>query len=130
MIKDYKAPWTETVTDYCLNFYSHSDGGYGFPCDEHGNVKKDDMQEIAVRNYEYCMANPDKFPYAWNEIEKRTRSYRNPASGTCHCGERINLYNDYMGACECPNCGQWYNLFGEELLPPKMWEENIDEEDY
>jgi hypothetical protein len=29
-----------------------------------------------------------------------------------------------MGANECPHCGQWYNVFGQELLPPDQWEED------
>ena len=42
--------------------------------------------------------------------------------------EKIEMYNAYMGACECPCCGQWYNLFGQSLIDPKYWYE--DEDDY
>lgn len=55
--------------------------------------------------------------------EREANGYKPPAYGTCHCGGTVELTDEYMGACECPNCGQWYNLFGQELLPPDMWEE-------
>lgn len=44
-----------------------------------------------------------------------------PATGVCKCGNRITLQNEYMGACECPYCGRWYNLFGQELNHPDTW---------
>jgi hypothetical protein len=28
-----------------------------------------------------------------------------------------------MGACQCENCGQWYNIFGQELIDPEYWED-------
>lgn len=36
----------------------------------------------------------------------------------------------HLGACEWPTCGQWYNLFGQKLLPPDRWEEDFGEEEY
>ena len=39
----------------------------------------------------------------------------------CRCGKDIQLFNQYLGASECPYCGQWHNLFGQELLPPDQW---------
>ena len=38
--------------------------------------------------------------------------------------ETVYLYDRYRAACQCPKCGRWYNLFGQELLPPEMWEED------
>ena len=127
MIANYKPSEYVTVTDYEIVFDDGANNGYGFPCDENGNLDKD-MNPAARENYERCLAHPEKFVRA-NKLIKFTRSYRDPARGTCHCGEEIWLTNDYMGACECPNCGQWYNLFGQELLPPRQWEVNF-EEDY
>lgn len=40
--------------------------------------------------------------------------------------DEYELVNQYQGACPCPKCGQWYNLFGQELINPQYWEE----EDY
>lgn len=54
---------------------------------------------------------------------------REPRYGKCEeCGARVDLDGyDYMGAVQCPKCGQWYNLNGEELLPPDQWGE-VDED--
>ena len=34
-----------------------------------------------------------------------------------------------MGAFECA-CGQWYNMFGQELNPPEDWEEPLEEDEF
>ena len=49
-----------------------------------------------------------------------------PATGVCECGHRIALWDEYMGACECPHCGRWYNLFGQELNHPDTWRNGDD----
>ena len=125
MIKDYKPAYTEGSTDYYLLFYTDRSGGLAFPCDESGNLLPG-LQAPAIRNYKYAISHPEKYPYLFNYIEKRTCRHRNPATGVCKCGERIELYNDYMGARECPNCGQWWNLFGEELNDVSTWRHGED----
>ena len=55
---------------------------------------------------------------------QKINGYREPAHGICRCGEEVTLIDEYMGSCQCENCGQWYNLFGQELLPPNQWEED------
>lgn len=126
MIKDFIDAHRETETEYRVEFFTDRDGGCSFPCDKEGNPQFDKMTDAAKENYKKCMQNPDKFPYCWNEVHKLTWSYTEPASGTCKCGTRIELYNQYHGACECPECGQWYNLFGQELVPPEYWMEDIE----
>ena len=130
MIKDFSPSEVVTKTEYELLFYIDSSGGYAFPCDENGNVQMDKMLEPARKNYAYCMEHPEKFPYWFNHKHKNSWSYREPASGICNCGERIQLTNDFCGACECPNCGQWWNLSGDELIPPEHWEDYGDVIDY
>lgn len=122
MIKNYKPSHWVTEKYYKLNFYVDSCGGCAFDCDENGNL----TNELQRKNYEYCMAHPEKYPYAFNEIEEIEREYKEPATGTCNCGEEIELYNEYMGACECPNCGQWWNLFGQELNTVETWASGED----
>lgn len=51
-------------------------------------------------------------------------SYVEPALARCTCGTEFALTDEYMGACSCPNCGRWYNLFGQSLRNPSEWEEN------
>ena len=126
-MKDFKHGEYVEQIEYRLCFYYEPGGGSAFPCDEHGNVQFDKMQEPAKRNYERCLeAGPEHFPVAFNEVERRVRRWREPNSGICNCGERIELYNEYLGACECPNCGQWWNLFGQELKPVEQWSKGED----
>jgi predicted RNA-binding Zn-ribbon protein involved in translation (DUF1610 family) len=46
------------------------------------------------------------------------------AKALCSCGETIELYDQYLGACDCPNCGQWYSMSGQALIKPQYWEED------
>ena len=49
---------------------------------------------------------------------------RTASVGRCKCGEKVVLMGLYMGACDCPSCGQWYNVSGQELKDPSEWEED------
>ena len=49
----------------------------------------------------------------------------NPALGLCSCGKEVVLESDYNGAVQC-ECGKWYNVFGQELIDPKYWEDDDD----
>ena len=42
------------------------------------------------------------------------------------CSEEFYLQDEYRGACECPRCGQWFNLFGQELTDPRGWPSGSD----
>ena len=122
MIKNYKPSHWVTGKYYKLKFYTDASGGCAFDCDENGNITNAFQRKF----YEYCMAHPEKYTYAFNEIEEIEYDYKEPATGTCNCGEEIELYNEYMGACECPKCGQWWNLFGQELNPVETWASGDD----
>lgn len=106
-----------------LAFYCEDGNGFVFDLDEH--MKPILGTEDLKKNYEYCMAHPEEFETAWNDIMHEKYSYTEPAVGVCSCGEQITLDGDFDGAIQCPKCGQWYNLFGQELLPPDQWEENL-----
>lgn len=125
MLNNIKRGEMKEVVEYSLNFYVDRDGGYGFPCDENGNVFESNPALVA--NYKRCLERPEDFPYAFNQLEKRTHRYREPDTGVCsHCGTEVMIQNEYMGAFECPGCGQWYNLFGQELKNPHRWHELED----
>ena len=112
------------VVDYCIEFlHPGGNDGYSFPCDERGNLLP--MEDCAKANYDYCMAHPEEFE-TWNEVVSYVRRYTENATGTCVCGATVELYDQYMGACECPGCGRWYNLFGQSLLPPDQWVDGAD----
>lgn len=102
-----------------LCFYYNSEGGYAFPCDENGNVLPT-INRQARKNYEWCKAHEELFSRIF--VDTRSRVVTDPAHGKCKCGRDVYLVNEYMGACRC-DCGKWYNLFGQELLPPEQWEE-------
>lgn len=121
MLKNYVDKKYYTVTSYELVFDDGVFNGCGFPCDENGKLF-DDMNDAAKENYKWCMEHPEKFVRFNKVIKHERRTYDNP-HGTCDCGNEVELYNEYMGACQCDKCGKWYNLFGQELLPPTEWEE-------
>ena len=120
MINNYVPKRYYTVTRYELVFDDGAYNGCGFPCDENGQVFND-IPDAAKENYKYCLEHPEKF-VRFNKVVKHERKTYDNAHGTCHCGNEIELYNQYLGACECDRCGKWYNLFGQELVPPTEWE--------
>lgn len=124
MIRNFQESKVVEQTEYNLLFYADATGGLSFPCDKDGNITT--KYPAALANYEHAIRHPEAFPYAFREIAKRTHRYREPASGICHCGKRIDLYNQYLGACQCPYCGQWWNLFGQELNDVFTWEKGED----
>lgn len=114
MIKDYQGP-----RKICrLVFWKEHDSGVSFPCDEDGNIDLNTLKEADIQAYKNAMSHPENYPYAWNEVETVDRE---PASGICRCGKHILLIDQYLGACSCPDCGQWYNIFGLELKPVERW---------
>ena len=120
MLTDIKeARWEETVECEVVFDDGHFNG-FGFPCDEDGKILDDLPNPQAYKNYQYCLEHPEKFVRFNKVIRKRWR-YKEPGKGKCKCGNTVVLVNEYMGACQCDRCGQWYNLSGQELLDPEYW---------
>lgn len=111
------------LVEYSLEFLREDTSGFSFPCDKDGNVFPLEYP-AAKENLEWCMANADTFD--WHGVRKYTRLVKEPAHGTCSCGAEVFLYDQYLGACPCPECGRWYNLFGQELTDPIYWETDDD----
>lgn len=128
MLKNYTpSEWIEEDF-YELTFDDGHGNGCAFDCDADGNVftYPDPMVDKARRaNLANCLANPERYK-RYNKVVKYTRRFKEPAHGQCDCGAEVYLVNQYMGACECDLCGKWYNLFGQELLPPNQWKEGDD----
>jgi len=120
-MRDMKPSYLEEIEEYSLVFYTEPGCGLSFPCDKDGKVDVNSLEAPALKNYEYALHNPKHYPIAWNKVERIKRSYKHPATGICKCGKRIELTNQYLGACDCPYCGQWWNLFGQELNPVDEW---------
>ena len=118
---------SKTYYERCFEYAPHC--GYGFPCDEQGNVLFDEMTDCAIKNYHDCING--KYPEHIDiGVRKHTHTWTENAIGICDkCGKEVELYDEYCGACQC-QCGQWYNMFGQEINPPSMWQEPIEPEDY
>lgn len=116
-----RGEWKEDISYEMVFKYKDVPGwaGYRFACDKDGNVVPG-LNEAAEKNLAYCKSHPEEFS-VYGEVKKIVNRYREPDTGTCRCGQKVELYDQYMGACECPSCGQWYNMAGQELLPPDKW---------
>lgn len=105
------------VIEFSIEFTDETGSGCSFPCDSDGNVQLDN--DTTRENYRYALAHPEKFPNQFNEFVRRSRTVIEPAHGTCICGEEVTLRDEYRGACQCPNCERWYNVFGQSLIDPE-----------
>ena len=106
-----------------LRFFTDETGGYAFPCDQHGNLLE--LEPAALATSTWGREHPERVPAAWNELYSWEDTYIEPGRGTCICGREVVLWDEYMGACEC-ECGRWYNVYGQELIDPRYWEEGND----
>lgn len=125
MLKNMVERQAKELIEFSIEFTDAEGSGYTFPCDSAGNVQLDN--DAARENYQFALAHPEKFPVQFNEFTRRTRTYTENAHGTCVCGEEVELYDQYRGACQCPKCERWYNLFGQRLIDPQYWEDDGDE---
>ena len=128
MLKNYVPSEIKEIIDYELVFDDGHNNGFAFPCDGAGNVVPLEY-DAARANLKWCLENPDQFE-RYNEVVRHRRKIREPAHGTCKCGEEVYLFDEYYGTCQCTNCDRWYNLFGQEMLPPEKWETDPSEEEY
>ena len=121
MIKNIIPRRPVEVTEYTREFTNEDGGGYAFKANAKGEVIFEN--ECQKRNYIYAMCHPEEFPVQYNEFVTVKRTYTEPAVGTCICGNEVALIDEYLGACQCENCGRWYNVFGQELIAPEYWED-------
>ena len=124
MAKIIKERTREVSIEYYREFLHKTNGQeYSFPCDEKGEVSN--LPEVAKPNYNNCVAKSvgEDAEFLDKGIVKYEKPYTEPAIIRCDCGEEFYLENQYLGACECPKCSQWYNLFGQRLKPPHLWED-------
>lgn len=124
MIQNYTPAQYRIITEYNLMFDDGRGNGFAFACDKNGQLLEG-LQPEAIENYKWCLDYPERF-VRFNKVVAYSYRVKDFAHGTCHCGNEVDLYDEYYGACQCDECGQWYNLSGQELLPPEDWEENFD----
>lgn len=109
---------------YTYDFNFDRNGGFSFPCNSLGEVFIKNLTEDGFKNYEWCKTHLEEFE-SYGIIEHK-KSYAEPAIGKCICGQEVILEEQYMGACQCSKCGQWYNIYGQSLIDPEFWEEDYD----
>lgn len=121
MLKNIVARYPEEIIERTIEFTSSEGYGFSFSADEKGNPIFDNEDQKS--NYEYAINHEEEFDEQFDEFIVRRRIYMNPARGTCRCGTEVVLEDRYMGATSCPTCGQWYNIYGQELVDPEYWED-------
>ena len=119
MIKDFIKGEEKQHIEYELEFTDNKGNGFAFPCNRLGEVSE--LTPEGKNNYEWCLEHRGQFDVS-GVVKRISWWYKEQNSGICKCGNRIELFDQYMGACECPHCGQWWNLFGQELRDPSEWE--------
>lgn len=122
MLKIIKPRTPVKFRDYTIEYRYKDDpnAGFTFPANSDGSPDFASMGLEMLANYEACLS--DK-RLTEAEFTKHEWTYVEPALGLCSCGREVVLEGDYAGAVKC-ECGKWYNLFGQELLDPKYWEED------
>lgn len=95
--------------------------GFGFDCDEHGNVLTEQFSPEALDNLAKCLSG--EFNVTDDGIEKYEWSYTQPAIGRCSCGSEVELYG-FTNSC---SCGRDYNSSGQLLAPRSQWGEETGE---
>ena len=144
MIKIISERHRESHTEYILQFDligERKGNGYGFPLlskdaaiiplkesETESNKYVPCSEEDCTWWKSYLSVKEDREHYKEPYVDKNAWYCTEPAHALCKCGTEILLEDDYMGACQCPSCGQWYNLFGEEVKDPDKWEDDSDDE--
>ncbi len=127
MLKIIRERNTYTKVEHYIEFTDEDGCGFSFPCDSNGNIQFNDSDPELGRaqrdNYDYAMSNKERFTRQCAEFVTRRYTVTDNAVGRCRCGEEVELYDQYQGACPCPKCGQWYNIYGQELINPEYWED-------
>lgn len=128
MIKNYVRAQRKTRTTFELVYDDGQGSGFGFPCDQSGNLLIAEMSECGMANYQDCVAHPERYVRA-GEVVRYCNTYTENAHGTCICGAEVELQDQYYEACQCARCGRWYNLYGQSLLPPEQWKIDPSEDE-
>lgn len=126
MLKIIRERELQTLVDYTIEYRYKDDpeAGFSFPATSYGEPDIASMSQEMYTSYKACLTDPRLTEAEFTTSE---RKYVAPAIGQCKCGETIELYSyNVYGAVCCPKCSQWYNLFGQELLPPEQWEDIDD----
>lgn len=111
------------VAHYFLSFerLDHPGSGFSFPCDESGDVKVNELNPEARKNYDNCLAGKG---VEHGRLEEYHHHYVTSSVGICDdCGEEVELTGFTNTCC----CGADYNMSGQRLAPREQWGEETNE---
>jgi hypothetical protein len=98
----------ETIV-YMVTFDTDDDSGYGFECDQDGDVNLSQLTPLFREILNRCLAGE----YGPGEIRPYRKMYTEAAVGICdNCGQDVVLAA-HTNTCEC---GMIYNMSGLQLL--------------
>lgn len=121
MVKIIKEAHREYIVESNLEYRYRDDpdSGFAFPW-RNGAVQLNPQSE---ENYKWCQEHPDEIECLG--VVKITTSHWVPSLAKCECGEKFYLDGSYYGSNQCPQCGRWYNIWGQEIRSPDQWEEDF-----
>jgi len=96
--------------------------GYGFTCNERGEVDVGALNPCAAVNYQKCLNGT--YDVIDQGIQKSEWSWVEPAIGLCGCGSKMDL-DGFTNTCD--RCGRDYNMSGQLLAPRSQWGEETGE---
>lgn len=112
--------------ELCFEWNDLSDGmagGFGFDCDEQGNVFMDQLNPDALANYKACISG--KYDVRSMGVQRYVNRYTEPAVLRCDCGHHVALGHHFTNTCD--NCHADYNSQGTRLAPRSQWGEETGE---
>lgn len=94
--------------------------GFMFPCNQEGIIDFENMEQVALDNYDKCESG--EYEVVCQGLQREVNRYSNPAIGQCSCGAEVALESN-TNVCE--QCGAYYNMGGQELRDPRHWEREM-----
>lgn len=110
-----------TQYSYDYNWTTDPQSGFSFPCTADGRILVEQLEQPAIDNLMKCWSG--EFAVVDVGVQNSSYSYLVSAIGRCECGKDVEL-SQFTNEC---SCGRLYNGCGQQLVAPRLWEE---EEDY
>jgi hypothetical protein len=112
------------TTEYerVFSWRNDPDSGFGFPCDEHGNLLEG-LQAPGLENYQKCLSG--EYDVIDHGVELLEYASVEPAVLRCDCGAEVLLWDAFLETCG--RCGRDYNGNGQLLAPRSQWGEETGE---
>ena len=146
MLKIISERYKESHTTYRLQFDligERKGNGYSFPLlSKDASIIPLKESETETNKYEPCSeeeciwwknylsVKDDREHFKEPYVDKKTWYWTEPAHAICNCSTEIILEDEFLGTCQCPVCGQWYNMFGQEVLDPEEYKEDLDDAEW